>query len=715
MQIIKVSKQNDTIREKFFRTVFGEHDGWIGVAYKHDGSLVEAYFKYPSQLTDLLAWVNSNYLNSDLYFSPMLFGVAKRKRANVTVCPVVWAEFDGEPIDKVKPEPSIVVESSPNKYHLLWLLDEPAPPHEAETASRKVAYTYGADTSGWDLSQLLRIPITHNYKYVEQPLVQFRKFESATHKLKEFEFLKDKPELKAISNGLPNVDGLDAAAILSKYGARVPPAAFNLFNNAPERDWSSALWALESLLFEAGLDEKEVYVVSSASAVNKYKRDDRPPEELWVEVCKAKANNELRRGETRPAIAFDSLITEKEYESLAGSETFIERYINWAKSKTDAAPQYHQAGAFIILSAILCESVVLPTSAGDMIPNLWFMLLGDTTLTRKTTAMGMSIRLLNAIYEDALMATDASIEGLLTELQNRSGRASVFWRDEFSGLLESMKKRDYQSGMMEMLAKLYDGERQRRILRKETIDVRDPRFILFAGGIKSRILELFGTEHIVSGFIPRFIFISADADRDRYRPLGPSTAGQETISAELANELSELRGHYNTTQTITIGTQQVESQQKFVANLTPEAWDRYNQLEQMLVFAGDDSDIPELITPTLDRLCKSALKAAVLIAASRQRSPTVTVEICDMLRAISYLDIWKDYSIDVVTNAGKSFSEKTIDRALHLVRRGNATRASIMNAMRLSSRDANLLIETMEQRGLVSVAKQDRGQRLYPA
>src|SRR6185295_16082845 len=162
----------------------------------------------------------------------------------------------------------------------------------------------------------------------------------------------------------------------------------------------------------------------------------------------------------------------------------------------DAAWQYHQAGAFVALSSLLAGSVRLPTSFGTVIPNLWFMILADTTLTRKSTAMDLVMDLLLEIDTDCVLATDGSIEGLMTSLSMRPGRASIFLRDEFSGLLDAMVRKDYYAGMAETFTKLYDGKFQKRILRKDIIEVKDPVLIFFAGGIKNKTMSLVTHEQV---------------------------------------------------------------------------------------------------------------------------------------------------------------------------------------------------------------------------
>ena len=392
---IKVDKENDSRRERFFRGIFGGNAGFVAVAAKHLDKLVEAYFDYPNQLPELLDWINTKFPECDVYFSPMLFSKPDREREFASVTPVAWAEFDVQP-NGVEPKPNIIIESSPGKYHYYWGFKTPQPPQDAETISRKLTYTHGADKGGWYLGKLLRVPLTHNFKYPDMPHVTVVSFDgNFKYEPEDFKELRDKIDFQQFApEGMPSdIDtGQTPAEILALHGKDIPPAAFAHYYKAPEQDWSTALWSLEILLFEGGLDKREVFLLAEASAVNKYRRDNRPRDELWVEVSKAEAAYKAKKP-TKESLKIQNLLTKNERALLERAPpTFIERYIDWAKSRTDAAEQYHQAGAFITLSALICESVTLETSVGPIIPNLWFMLLGDTTLTRKTTAMSMAMR-----------------------------------------------------------------------------------------------------------------------------------------------------------------------------------------------------------------------------------------------------------------------------------------------------------------------------------
>jgi hypothetical protein len=349
--------------------------------------------------------------------------------------------------------------------------------------------------------------------------------------------------------------------------------------------------------------------------------------------------------------------------------------------------------------------------------NLWFMILADTTLTRKSTAMDIAMDLIVEVDSDAILATDGSIEGLLTTLATRPGKPSVFLRDEFSGLLEQMTKRDYYAGMAEMLTKMYDGKLQKRVLRKEIIEVKEPVLIVFAGGIKRKITSLLSFEQVSSGFMPRFIFITAESDVTKIKPMGPPTGFTSNNREAILDELRDMAKHYRQQQTIHIERLEMDivEDRRWDAQLTDEAWIRYNELEAQLLDAGMGFDRPEIMTPTYDRLSKSILKCAVLLAASRQRKEKVVVERIDIIRAATYAESWRMFAREVMNAVGKSQAEHQYDLIVGAVtRKPGISRSTLMQHYHLSSRDADVIFRTLEERQLIRRQRVNRSELLYP-
>lgn len=703
----------------FFKQAFGQGTkGFICIAVisnitSANKKMSEYFFNFPDQLDEMVATVERLRLEGNVYFCPQLLSGRARTKENVSICPSAWADLDSCDPEKMLVPPTLILQSSPNRFQALWRFAEPESPIVAEDLSMRIAYRHaadGADKSGWDLTQLLRVPYTPNFKYPGEPIVQMADANSALYTLKDFESYPEVTHAQYLKIPMPERSELPTGApedLMQHYRHSLNPSAFQLFSVEPASTWSGELWKLEMLLFEAGMSREEVFWIATHAACNKYARDKRDPAHLWADVCRAFVkHNENVNAVVFPGTPIRELMTDEEREESAQYEGFVERYIEWASNLGDAATQYHQAGAFTILSALLSGRVTLPTSFGVVTPNLWFMILGDTTLTRKTTAMDLAIDLVMEVDDDCVMATDGSVEGLLQQLENRPKRPSIFLRDEFSGLLEMMVKRDYYAGMAEVLTKLYDGKMQKRVLRKETVTVRDPVLLILAGGIKTRVTGLLTHEHVSSGFMPRFIFITAESDTDRLQPLGPPTARVLGNRGALVEEMERIAERYGQAKRVTIKATNTTTTTptSWQAQLTPEAWDRYNQLETDLVKSGLESEQPDLMTPLYDRLAKSGLKAAVLLAAARTTEGQVLVEVQDILHAIRYVEQWRAYAIEIVNGIGKSVWERDLDRILvAIVKRPGISRSQIMQSYHLNSRQADLIFDTLTQRNQITI------------
>jgi hypothetical protein len=718
----------------FFEAVFGDLEGYLCISTlkpvregdsKNKGTFHQEFFRWPEQKPVIEEFIERFVMTHNMYYCPTLFAKPKCVKEEAIKSYVTWADLDSCRWDIVNPEPTIVTETSPNRFQGLWRYEEPVGAYDAEDVNRRIAYAYeseGCDKSGWDLTQRLRIPYTVNHKYsggtMSGPQVKVIKLNPVQYTLDELvEALPQLTGYEGLSVPMPEPGDLpteSGEAIMQKHRTRLQPIAFHLFSTQPEKDWSAALWQLEMMLVEAGLSLEETFVVAREAKCNKYKRDGTDEVHLWKEVCRAANTNQINMSIHLPG-TMEPLLTDEERASVEGYGTFVEEYIEWAKTIGDAAPQYHQAGAFVILSSLLAGPIKLPTSFGTIVPNLWFMILADTTLTRKSTAMDLAMDIVTEIDPEAMLATDGSIEGLFASLQVRPGRPSVFLRDEFSGLLEAMTKKDYYAGMAETFTKLYDGKYQKRVLRKDIIEVKDPVLILFAGGIRERILQLLTYEHVASGFLPRFVFIAAESDLGRIKPLGPPTEQSLEGRQELLDKLTKLHNFYTSAQTITIGEKTVIAPPEWRAEMTPEAWMLYNRLEEDMMKAALASKHPDIMTPVYDRLSKSGLKSALLIAALRM-DPNIVVTKLDLLKAFTYVEYWREFALDIIANIGRTTSERTMTNVLREIKRKSGiTRSEIMQHHHLNSRDAELILMTLEQRGQIFRVKSGRTERLHDA
>jgi Protein of unknown function (DUF3987)/RepB DNA-primase from phage plasmid len=699
--------------DEFFATAFGQTSGYLCIAArKPEGKFTEYFFQYPEDVETVSEFVRTRSLVENVYFCPQLLTEKRRIKTNVEECGSIWADLDGCHPSKLFIPPSISYETSPGRYQALWTLDASADPEDAEDISRRIAYQHsdeGSDRSGWDLTQLLRIPGTRNYKYGQgttAPKVQVVDWPDDVHTLDAFRQRYDQVSgYEYLDIPFPDYRPEKGDEILERNRHRINGAAFTLFHREPESDRSSALFRLEMYCIEAGLSLPETFQVCRDAACNKFGDHEI---RLWKDVCRAQArHSDQARVATLPPGMELALVTEEERLLALAHPSFVERYVEWARQVGDAAVQYHEAGAFILLSSILAGSVKLPTRYGFISPNLWFMILADTTLTRKSTAMDLAVDLLNEVDEDYLLATDGSIEGFMQAMSARPGRTSLFLRDEFTGFVEQMNHKDYMSGFREFLTKLYDGRTQKRLLRKEEVVIRNPRLILFAGGIKSKMQRLVTHEDIESGFMPRFVFITAESDVSKVRPLGPpeeeNLEGRERILTEL-RQIAQAHKHV---EPVTFGGKVVGTQEVQVdVKMTERAWSRYNQVEQTLTQLGVDSgeELRAIMVPMYVRLATSILKAAILLASARCLDGPVVVEEFDIIRAAAYGDTWRRYAQDIIINVGKGPLEHKIELVLRAVqKKNNFPRSRLMQTYHLTAREMSDIEKTLVDRGLISI------------
>lgn len=706
-------------RARFLRFLFdrpGTEGGYLCIARRKpegDGAkFSERFFEWPKDEKAALDYIDASVIGHNVWFCPMLFSEANRNKYDVLTCPAIWSDLDHCPPDELLIPPTLSLETSPGRHQGLWCLEQLAEPYEAEEVAKAIAYRHaesGADKSGWDLTQLLRVPMTLNYKYDPPAGV---KLIASANVVTLAEMREAYPPVEEKYEGaFPFPEELpDGEALLRAYAQLLPSKAWMLLRVPPERDWSKPLWQLEMLLAEAGLSREEIFAIAKTAACNKYQRDGRNDELLWKEVCRAWVKHRERSTIIEDAGVFKvpDLLTDGDLKAVSEDRSFIDDYIDWAKSVGDAAEPYHQAGAFICLSALTSGSIQLPTGFGNIVPNLWFLLLADTTLTRKSTAMDIAVDMLVEVDDDVIMATDGSIEGMFTALSLRPGRPSIFLRDEFSGLLDMMVKRDYYAGMGEMLTKLYDGRDQKRVLRREAIHVRDPVFIILAGGIRTKIMNLVTADQISSGFLPRFIFIAGQSDVGKLRPLGPPEEKTTTGRDRLIQHLARLSERYRREKTIDVAGHELTTRNVQRIGLTPDAWALYNEYETKLLETGVQSASQELLTPVMDRLAKSGLKAAMLIAASRMPENLI-VEERDLKKAFAYVLEWRGYAMDVVSNVGLPQQERLIQVVLNsILKHPGISRSALMSKYHLTKRDAEVIFDTLDQRGQIDRIKRGK-------
>jgi hypothetical protein len=166
---------------KLWRHILGGERGllsvWTGLRDERGGipreTIKDAVFNFPKAAALAAEWALERAAEGrEVYFCAHLLDKPRRIKENAASVIALWGDLDGAPIPNGELKPTAVVESSPGRYHAYWRLTDAIPPETAERLNARLAHKIGADPSGFDLTQLLRVPETTNYKYEGRPLVR---------------------------------------------------------------------------------------------------------------------------------------------------------------------------------------------------------------------------------------------------------------------------------------------------------------------------------------------------------------------------------------------------------------------------------------------------------------------------------------------------------------------------------------------------------------
>ncbi|MDE2098836.1 MAG: AAA family ATPase [Patescibacteria group bacterium] len=298
------------------RYVWGKQPGeFIIVSAKQDSKWQDQSFR---RVEEAIAWLRDQDDDADLYWCPTKFNSPRRKKESVAPTVFGWADLDfANPWmfdDDIRP--SIAWESSPGRYHALWELTEATDPRQVELMNKSIAYAVGADKSGWDLTQVLRIPGTKNHKY--SPPVKVRLLWQGGKLYRPDDLMRRAAGSKSTQDETPSDGGesfdLNAEQVLVKYKHLIPRKILRLLlqDEVTPGQRSDILWSIEHELASIGLKKDEIITLIQASAWNKYKGRSDEHKRLEHEVAQAfldAVGKEPNKSRTKPTNDEDSIST----------------------------------------------------------------------------------------------------------------------------------------------------------------------------------------------------------------------------------------------------------------------------------------------------------------------------------------------------------------------------------------------------------------------
>jgi hypothetical protein len=200
--------------------------------------------------------------------------------------------------------------------------------------------------------------------------------------------------------------------------------------------------------------------------------------------------------------------TEGTTERTSGS-SFLDAYKDYAINLTDAPIIFHDMIGLSLMSLAVGHSPI-ETSPKEMYPNIWLLIVGLSGISRKSTALDLaqSVRPSGS----CLLPNDFTKEALIEEL-SRNPQGISIW-DECGSLLKQVKyEKNYQSGLDDVLCLLYSlNNPYRRKLRSGEFCLEKICFNLLWATTASKFLKIADSEHIISGFLARFLIVYGEKE-----------------------------------------------------------------------------------------------------------------------------------------------------------------------------------------------------------
>lgn len=219
----------------------------------------------------------------DIYFTPLTFNAPSRKKEYANPSRVLFADLDDcDP--RNLPEalrPTTYWQSSEHHFQGMWLLDRELSLPEFEDINRRLSYAIGADKSGWDITQILRVPGSANHKRGNpDPCTLLH------HSPHPAPVTKIVAALEAIPSKSP-----------TETEWPIPKRALDLLSATefPVGERSERLWELEKLLVEAELPLAEIFRLLEKSGWNKFADRRDGSTALLKDIMKAEAEYKVAK------------------------------------------------------------------------------------------------------------------------------------------------------------------------------------------------------------------------------------------------------------------------------------------------------------------------------------------------------------------------------------------------------------------------------------
>ena len=221
------------------------------------------------------------------------------KSTNVTRVRALFADFDKSPLsnlDRIKVKPSLIVNTSPEKYHAYWLVDD-CPLEQFKPMQQQLAQILESDPAVCDLPRIMRVPGFHHLKGAP-----FMVTTNCPEELHRYSFVQMKEAMSGLSS------------------KRQTHVGYSLQKGCNEGSRNTALTSLAGrLIYDSVPDQEAVRKLIDWNILN---IPPLPEEEIISTYHRIRAKDEIEHGDSRRTL---KQLNDKHAVVMIGGKTVIVR------------------------------------------------------------------------------------------------------------------------------------------------------------------------------------------------------------------------------------------------------------------------------------------------------------------------------------------------------------------------------------------------------
>jgi hypothetical protein len=410
--------------------------------------------------------------------------------------------------------------------------------------------------------------------------------------------------------------------------------------------------------------------------------------------------------EDRASIQAESYV----YTSPCPADHYLTRWIKYAGTRTDAAHEYHEAAALVLLASGTpnVRARLAPYPRG-LPTNLYTLLIGDSTTSRKSTSESFARDAQGTAIPGSLCADHFSPEGFVEQLAGRSADSTTLYIDEFGELLGKLHHAKHMAGLRGLLLTVYGGEdytyrrhskRSKSGIKLEDQDQIERPHLSILGATTPAIFDTLLEQDVTCGLLPRFGIVMPETKPSR-RPFFEIAADTEREREDLLTWLRRLHEWSSCEPRSVI----------FLSGVLARIDSYAAEIERDC----GNPRITETAKAMLQRLTAATVKVAMLVAAGHPNTTgkkDLDVTSTDADAAIRIARRWQRDALRFAARIGESDFERTLQRCLRLVQlRGRVRRGIVAMTAHVDCRTLDTIRDTLADRELVMIVVPKTGGR----